>query len=409
MDSAGKRPTPRSVFAPLAAPTPCAFVLMHAASACGARSCMRSVRRRGGVHGVRPRTPGMGSSWQCADGRTEALPKLCLHQGSQSAGTLAGRRAGGARACSSSAEPGAGAPAARAAAASSRQAAPTAPRQAAPACAQWASSAHASARLHRSRGSEQPSRLPEQRSPSVSACSPRRAGPSVPLEASAAAGPGCATAAAPAVCTSTSSGVELAGAGGPVRAPPSRRVTRAPSESASSLWAGAPAHELPAAPPPCPADAPGAAAAGAPAGCCCSWGGVPGRSTASGGLGAPMRAAHAPASLRRASASTIRWSSWGSTSQRAAIAGTAAYTRAVRTAPRPCARMPHCSSACTPAPPSGRAHTRVNLCELAGTLCCGPQICCRPRCLSHPPSSHRLCCSHTTEGGHCECSTVQDG
>jgi len=77
--------------------------------------------------------------------------------------------------------------------------------------------------------------------------------------------------------------------------------------------------------------------------------------------------------------------------------------------PRPCARMPHCSSACTPAPPSGRAHTRVNLCELAGTLCCGPQICCRPRCLSHPPSSHRLCCSHTTEGGHCECSTVQDG
>jgi len=78
MDSAGKRPTPRSVFAPLAAPTPCAFVLMHAASACGARSCMRSVRRRGCVHGVRPRTPGMGSSWQCADGRTQALPKLCL-------------------------------------------------------------------------------------------------------------------------------------------------------------------------------------------------------------------------------------------------------------------------------------------------------------------------------------------
>ncbi len=334
MDSAGKRPTPRSVFAPLAAPTPCAFVLMHAASACGARSCMRSVRRRGCVHGVRPRTPGMGSSWQCADGRTQALPKLCLRGKPvrRNACRQASGRGARLQLLSRAGRGGAGGARRRGqlAAGGTHRAAPgrarlrpvglqsARVRQAAPQQGRRAALAAAGAAL--------PFRV-------VSACSPRRAGPSVPLEASAAAGPGCATAAAPAVCTSTSSGVELAGAGGPVRAPPSRRVTRAPSESASSLWAGAPAHELPAAPPPCPADAPGAAAAGAPAGCCCSWGGVPGRSTASGGLGAPMRAAHAPASLRRASASTIRWSSWGSTSQRAAIAGTAACTRAVRTAP----------------------------------------------------------------------------
>jgi len=412
MDSAGKRPTPRSVFAPLAAPTPCAFVLMHAASACGARSCMRSVRRRGCVHGVRPRTPGMGSSWQCADGRTEALPKLCLHQGSQSAGTLAGRRAGGARACSSSAEPGAGAPAARAAAASSRQAAPTAPRQAAPACAQWASRAHASARLHRSRGGEQPSRLPEQRSPSVSCRRAARAAPGrrCPSKRLQLLGP-----AVPPPQHRQSALPRQAVSSWPLRAAPRARRRRGASTARRARAPRRSGQARPRTncllrrhPAPLtrlvrrrPAPQPAAAAAGA----ACSavrrrlegWGRLCGRRMPQPRCGGrrPPRSGGAAGGRRR--------------SGRRSLARLRAPAQCAPR-PHPCARTPHCSSACTPAAPSGRSHTRVTLCELAGTLFCGPQTCCRPRCLSHPPSSHRLCCSHTTEGGgHCVCSTVQDG